>query len=212
MATRRRYLTQSERVAESARRLMDAAIELIAEKGFEKTSAVEIAERAGYSHSMVAARYGSKEALLETLMREEYESLMLPPQDLPAGLPRLLAWIDHLRSVAQDSPVLFRAFCTLIFEAAGPVPSLRSWTEDWLSRCVSEAQASLEQAQKDGELPASLDARAEAEMFVFAGVGFGFRLVLDGNVDAYDGALLGWKDRLSPPARSARRRVRKASA
>src|SRR5262249_57141898 len=57
----RRPMTQAERVAESAQRLMQAAIELIAEKGFQRTSASEIAERAGYSRTMVAARHGSKE-------------------------------------------------------------------------------------------------------------------------------------------------------
>ena len=45
---------------------MDAAIELIGEKGFDTTTAAEIGERAGYSRSMVHARYGSKESLLES--------------------------------------------------------------------------------------------------------------------------------------------------
>jgi hypothetical protein len=78
--TRPRRRTQRERTAESTRRLLDAAIELIAEKGFERTTAMEIGERAGYSRSMVRARYGSKEALLESVLRNDYEPLMLAPE------------------------------------------------------------------------------------------------------------------------------------
>src|SRR5213076_237185 len=70
--------TQQERVAESAKRLADAAFELIAEKGFERTTAAEIGERAGYSRSMVRDRYGSKEALLESLLASEFEARLLP--------------------------------------------------------------------------------------------------------------------------------------
>src|ERR1700758_3499185 len=59
--------TQTERVAESSERLLLAAAELTAEKGFERTTSAEIGERAGYSRAMVRGRYGSKEALIEAL-------------------------------------------------------------------------------------------------------------------------------------------------
>jgi len=73
---------------------MTAAIELIAEKGIARTSAAEISEHAGYSRSMVPFRYGSKEALLETLLREEYETPLLvgdsrkPARKLGRSAPR----------------------------------------------------------------------------------------------------------------------------
>src|ERR1700745_982557 len=70
--------TQQERSAESARRLLDAAIELIAEKGFERTTVAEIGERAGYSRSMVRARYGSKEALLESIFGSQLDRRVVP--------------------------------------------------------------------------------------------------------------------------------------
>ena len=73
--------TQQERSAESAQRLLDAAIELIAEKGFDRTTAAEIGERAGYSRSMVRARYGSKDALLESIFGDELDRRLLPELD-----------------------------------------------------------------------------------------------------------------------------------
>ena len=63
---RRKRQTQQERVAESSRRLLAAAIEVVAEKGYGPATAAEISERAGYSAPMVRTRYGSKQALLES--------------------------------------------------------------------------------------------------------------------------------------------------
>jgi AcrR family transcriptional regulator len=197
MPSPRTRQTQSERRAESARRLMDAAIELIAEKGLEKTSAMEIADRAGYSHGMVAARYGSKEALLERIMREEYEPRMLPPQDVPTGLPRLQAWIDQLRAEVTNNPLLIKSFWTLVFETPGPITSLRPWATTWIERCIYEAHACIQSAQRAGDLPDTIDAHAEAELFVFSGIGSGFRFALDSNIPAFDHVISRWSDRLA---------------
>src|SRR4030088_2921349 len=89
---RRRRQTQRERSAESAQRLLDAAIELIAEKGFDRTTAAAIGGRAGYSRSMVRARYGSKEALLESIFGAELDRRLMPDEDRDlTGLPWVLA-------------------------------------------------------------------------------------------------------------------------
>ena len=56
--------TQQERVEESTQRLFRAAAELIAEGGYDAATAAEIGRRAGYSRSMVRARFGSKEQLV----------------------------------------------------------------------------------------------------------------------------------------------------
>src|ERR1700724_642251 len=125
---RRRRRTQRERTAESAQRLLDAAIELIAEKGFDRTTAAEIGERAGYSRSMVRARYGSKEALLESIFGNELDSRLMPSGDEElTGLPWVLARVDHVARLLEEERELMRAFCVMSFEAAGPIQSLRSW-------------------------------------------------------------------------------------
>src|SRR4051812_16911109 len=71
--------SQRERVEESSRRLAEAAIELIAEKGFANTTAQEIGIRAGYSRAMVHERYGSKEALLETILADYERRIDVTP-------------------------------------------------------------------------------------------------------------------------------------
>jgi AcrR family transcriptional regulator len=69
--------TQQERSSTSAVLLVAAAIELIAEQGFDKTTAAQIGERAGYSREMVRHRYGSKEQLLEWMLEHEHKQLLL---------------------------------------------------------------------------------------------------------------------------------------
>ena len=188
-------MTQAERVAESAQRLMQAAIELIAEKGFQRTSASEIAERAGYSRTMVAARYGSKEALLEHLMHHEYQARMLPDLGDTKGIERLQQWITLIRQQARADPPLLRAFYTLVFESAGPVPSLRPWIADWLERCTTEAAEAVRAGQADKTVRADIDPAAEAEQFVSSGVGLGFQFAIDDDLERFDEGLARWAAR-----------------
>jgi len=188
-------MTQAERVAESAQRLMQAAIELIAEKGFQRTSASEIAERAGYSRTMVAARYGSKEALLEHLMHHEYQARMLPDLGDTKGIERLQQWITLIRQQARADPALLRAFYTLVFESAGPVPSLRPWIADWLERCTTEAAEAVRAGQADKTVRADIDPAAEAEQFVSSGVGLGFQFAIDDDLERFDEGLARWAAR-----------------
>lgn len=195
----RRRLTQRERVAESTQRLRDAAIEVIAEQGFERTTASDIAERAGYSRTMFAARYGTKEDLLEHLMRTEYERRMLPALEKADGLDLVLGWIASVRAQVRDDPKIIRAFYMLIFESAGPIPQLRPWTEDWLRRCVDMTRDAL---RAEPALAEQVDVDAEAEQFVAAAVGLAFRYVISGDLEAWDLGL----DRLRQRFETMRRR------
>src|ERR1700752_4083509 len=52
----------------SPAKLLDAAAELISEGGYERMTMAAIGKRAGYSHGLVTARFGSKEGLLWALV------------------------------------------------------------------------------------------------------------------------------------------------
>ena len=195
--TRPRRRTQRERTAESTRRLLDAAIELIAEKGFERTTAMEIGERAGYSRSMVRARYGSKEALLESVLRNDYEPLMLAPEvNGQNGLERAVAVLSRAFGVAQEQPALLRAFFTVCFETVGPVGHLKPWLTDWLNRVEAEVGSALRCGMKDGSVGTHVDPDVEARRVIAYGLGIGFRWVLEPARD-FVGETGEWIDRVS---------------
>ena len=84
-----RGLTQPERVEISNRRLVEAAAELIVEKGWEATTSAEVGRRAGYSRAMVHARYGSKHAILEAFFLHEYVQRLTPAPEpeVPTDTP-----------------------------------------------------------------------------------------------------------------------------
>ena len=59
--------TQAERRGESEEALLDAAANLIAERGVERASLASIGERAGTSRGLPTHHFGSKDALVARL-------------------------------------------------------------------------------------------------------------------------------------------------
>jgi AcrR family transcriptional regulator len=62
----------------SGRRLLEALVDLVAQQGHEATTGAGIGVRAGFSGALIHARYGTKDALLDELMRTEYEQRIVP--------------------------------------------------------------------------------------------------------------------------------------
>ena len=195
-----RRRTQQERVAESARRLVDAALELIAEKGFERTTAAEIGERAGYSRSMVRDRYGSKEALLQSLLASEFEGRLLPAarrkRQSATGLRRVLGQLDDLLDAVENEPEIMKALIVLSFETPGPLGSARPWYATMIARYEDEMIQSLEAGQRDGSILGDIDLAHEAEHFVSYGIGLCFRWTLDRGGYDFPAQIRAWRARL----------------
>ena len=192
--------TQEERVAESTRRLIDAALELIAEQGFERTTAAEIGERAGYSRNMVRDRYGSKEALLESLLENEMANRLLPAirsERSGTGLDLVLGQIDDLLHAVETEPENMKAILVLSFEAPGPVASIRGWYEDLIARFEAEMVEHLAQGQRDGSVRMDLDLEREAEIYVSYGIGLCFRWVTFRDSYDFPVELEAWRARLA---------------
>lgn len=145
--------TQRERVAESSRRLIEAMIELIAEKGYERTTAAEISRRAGYSRAMAHARYGSKEALLDEIMSNDYEQWIETNTVAEAsGLEQVLGRIDNVQSLASSNPQFTRAMFIMQFEALGSATAFRERVTDWLHRLGDAVESAVRLGQQDGSI------------------------------------------------------------
>jgi AcrR family transcriptional regulator len=115
---KRRPRTNQERVEESTLALIASAIELFARQGYERTTAAEIGTNAGFSRNMVRDRYGSKEALLQSVF-ETFADLLLPTvrgERTGAGLDCVLSQLDDLLHAAEQQPETLRAMIVLIFE------------------------------------------------------------------------------------------------
>jgi AcrR family transcriptional regulator len=141
--------TQVARTAESRRRLVDAAIKLLAEHGYAGATLAEIGREAGLSRGLVSHHFGSKEACMEAVIVTIRERIAARVRKAIAGLRGLAAldsvidiYFQQLRS--QDAGV--RAMYTVLTEAITAAQTLRQATAennevfwDLIARCVVEA-------------------------------------------------------------------------
>jgi AcrR family transcriptional regulator len=189
--------TQQERTAESTQRLTEAAIELIAEKGWGNTTTAEIGERAGYSRSMVQFRYGTKEALLESLLREEWETrLLIAPDPEQTGLEQVLTQVDLLRDQVDAKPALMRGFFVLCFEALGPLKILRAWLADWLGRYQAATEAAMRRGIEDGTIRPDADPAREAGGLIADCIGQTFRWIATPEIVSFHDEMDAVRDRV----------------
>ncbi|MCV7346642.1 TetR/AcrR family transcriptional regulator [Mycolicibacterium rhodesiae] len=152
-----RGLTQPERVETSRRRLMEAAAELIVEKGWEATTAAEIGRRAGYSRTMVHARFGGKEAILEDFLQEYVSRLNPELVPYPTGMDQVLAHIDRIRDLyAHDRDVL-RAMFVSTFEAMKTTSPLRDRVQGQLTGGIANVADGLRKGQRDNSIRPDID-------------------------------------------------------
>jgi AcrR family transcriptional regulator len=142
----------------SGKRLVQAAAELIAEKGWEATTAAEIGRRAGYSRAMVHARYGSKDAILDTLFQTEYEQRLRAAPDPDAnGLQRALAFLDRIYELHAEDRDYLRAMFVLSFEAIKRTSPARPRVRRSIKRGMREIQTGLRDGVDDGSVRADID-------------------------------------------------------
>lgn len=142
----------------SGRLLVQAAAELITEKGWEATTAAEIGRRAGYSRAMVHARFGSKDALLETLFRDEYIRRFSPsPEHGVSGLRFALAHFDRILELYREDRDFLRAMFVMTFEAVKTTSPVRRPMQTWLTRGAESVRLGLENGIRDGSVRPDID-------------------------------------------------------
>lgn len=153
-----RGLTQPERVEISSRRLVEAAAELIVEKGWEATTAAEIGRRAGYSRAMVHARYGSKDAILDAFFLHDYVKQLSPDPDPDAtGLREAIGHFDRVRRLFSEDRDFLRAMFVATFEGVKTTSPLRPRVQQWLQRGVDKVETGLRRGVDDGSVRPDVD-------------------------------------------------------
>jgi TetR/AcrR family transcriptional regulator, acrAB operon repressor len=157
MATRRTETTQ-----ESRRLLVQAAGELFAEKGYRRTSFVEIAERAGISRGSIPWHFGNKLGLLEVVLDDRLQAMLAgfgPPGEAAADpLEQVMGFVRL--------PVT-RLFITLLGEAVEDGSPIREHYARLHGALRQGVRARIEAAA----LPAGTDPEAFTVLLVGAVIG-----------------------------------------
>jgi AcrR family transcriptional regulator len=194
--------TQRERVGESSRRLAEAAIALIAEQGYTATTAQEIGLRAGYSRDMVRVRFGTKEALLDTILTSQYESRLDAADDpSESGLDRVLGRIARMRRFAEEDGQLLRAMLVLNFEAAQADDQLRTRIRRWLDQFLGGIIEAVRAGQADASIASEPDADTQAREILSTAIGYAYWWIVEPNFDLPT-ELTRWAERLEQRQRS----------
>ena len=91
--------------------MYDAATDLILEKGILQTNLKDVSERAGYSRGLAQTRFGSKDQLLEGLMKRGYKLWLIGLSSYASdqtGIKAFASCIDALESFMLDNSKSFR--------------------------------------------------------------------------------------------------------
>ncbi|MEN2473455.1 TetR/AcrR family transcriptional regulator [Burkholderia sp. GS2Y] len=174
--------TQAERVAESDRRLMEAAIRLIARVGYTHTTLESIGIEAGYSRGLVQHRFGSKDQMLEELVNkiatDQRERLLARLQGL-RGMDALLCEIDCYLEGMDTPPERARAFYMLMQESLGPAPHIRTAFAAISARWHRALARQIEVGQEAGQIRPDVDPAAEARLLIATLRGLRMQSMLD---------------------------------
>jgi AcrR family transcriptional regulator len=190
-----RGLTQPQRVETSARRLVEAAAQLITEKGWEATTAAEIGRRAGYSRAMVHARYGGKDAILDTLFRNTYEAQPAADGD-GDGLRHAVGHFDRIIGLYAADREFLRAMFVLTFEAVKSTSPMRGRLQEWLTGGADNVDAGLRAGIADGSVRADVDVASATVDISTAGLGVAHHWMVFGDGYRLDHGLTSVRDRI----------------
>jgi AcrR family transcriptional regulator len=114
--------TQAERTDEARTALVDAAIELIAERGLAGVTLSDVGARAGYSRGLAVYHFGSKAGLIVTVFDHLRDIGMRAIQrfgDSPkAGEDAVIAILEAISTAARSSPALYRATTAMLIDGS----------------------------------------------------------------------------------------------
>jgi AcrR family transcriptional regulator len=199
--------TQAERRRLSEGRIINAALQVIAERGVSRMTLAEVGERAGYSRGLPAHLFGTKSNLLcECMRRMDADHWMnrLPEAGPVSGLKDLEAVVTRWLHELETRIDFTRAYYALIQEA-----NCEGVNDHWPDLCavVREVVTGGQQRYADyiraamarGEARPDLDPEMEAVILHTALRGVGLQaMVRPGSVDLkrYHAAILAKIDGL----------------
>lgn len=175
--------TQVERVAESDRRMLAAALRLIGERGYRGTSLAAVGEAAGYSRGLVHERFGSKSGLLWALVKQmlrawNEESRAHDGTRERTAIEALCDLLDHHRRAIEEDRGI-RALYALMFEALGPTPDLQPEFRALHQRFRADIEQILRAGIRAKTIRSDIDPKAQAALLLATQRGIAFQWLLE---------------------------------
>ncbi len=157
-----RRRTQAERTALSDSAMFKAAVELINERGTQRTTLKEIGERAGYSRGLAHSRFGSKEGFLNQLFVRfdaRWKEHLNGYVGNKTGIHALKAAARSLRDFLGAESGYMRAMYVLWYESLGHESAMREKLADHHRIYREDAARWIQAGIDDGDINPAIDAQ-----------------------------------------------------
>jgi AcrR family transcriptional regulator len=155
--------TQKERNAETRRRLLTAARELFAEKGYPSTTVADIVKRAGRAHGSFYLHFTNKEAVLHALLEDAMAELSQQGRTM-------WRWDEPGTSVHRAVRRFIEEFgenrdlWLLLDQRSSLEPAFKELSEQWFEQLASGIARGMVSTDTPGLLP-GLDPDVLAHVF-----------------------------------------------
>ncbi len=163
--------TQGERRSRSEEALLDAAAELIAERGVERASLASIGERAGVSRGLPTHHFGAKDILVARLAERAQERIAefmrqrQPPGTEVTGLDVVYNTVDSYLDLFQHPSADVRALLVM-WGSTFPSSSSVEGMIDAEQRGYEGLSEVIAAGQRDGSIVVGADPTASAVLLL----------------------------------------------
>jgi len=161
-------LTQVERKEISDAKMLEAAVELIVERGTGQATLKDVGEKAGYSRGLAGYRFGNKEGLFDFVLRsvgDEWLAELTLVTKNKTGYEAIAAALDAHIQFCEDAPKHVEAFYRLWFEALTPESQLKSVILGIHKRRRADVIRWIEQGVEEGSVAAMINIELVADHF-----------------------------------------------
>lgn len=175
--------TQTERRAESERRLLDATARLVAHHGSAGATYDQVAREAGCSRGLASYHFGTKEALLAALLddalRQLREHVLRSDGTTATGLEALAGGLQRFLTILEGPGHTARAVYVLLGEALGSRPELLAPLNAYQRDLRAAICGWVIEGIDSGEIRTGVDPDTIAVMAVGILRGIGFQYLSD---------------------------------
>ena len=175
-------LTQVERKEISDAKMLEAAVDLIVERGAGLVTLKDVGEKAGYSRGLAGYRFGNREGLFDFVLRSVGDKWLGELTQVTAnsfGYKAIAAALDAHIKFCEDAPKHVEAFYRLWFDSMAPDSQLKGVILGIHQRRRGDVISWIEQAISAGEVTSTVDAGMLADHFTASVSGIVYHWMTD---------------------------------
>lgn len=157
--------TQEQRREESVSRMVQAAIELISEKGLAGLTMNEVGTKAGYSRGLAHNHFGSKEKLLEECLEQlsrEFNAQRKKDGSDTRGIHGIYSLVDAYTQRPENAVNNIRAMFFIVLDSSVADSPLHGFVHDYNEKNMAYVEYKLNEAKTLGQIRADVDAKSAA--------------------------------------------------